>query len=126
MFNRLRSFLASLEAAGAVGKASRLERQGQLLEAMQTATLGLSKLRRPYVNRLSPPEGAALASLTTILERLAHQTHSSGAEDLDIRDSLTFLKALGTNEPIENGDLRAWVPYLEAKLSKSSAGGGHA
>lgn len=120
MFNRFRSFIAALRASAAVGKASKLERQGHLPEAIQAARLGLSELRNPYVNRFSAPEGAALSSLTTILERLAHQTSSPGAEMADLKDSLEFLKALNSTEPIENGDLRSWIPYLEAKLSKEA------
>ena len=117
MLNRLRSFIAALRASAAVGKASKLERQGRLPEAMQASRLGLSELRRPYVNRFSAPEGAALSSLTTILERLAHQTSSPGADVADLKDSLAFLRALTSAEPIENGDLRSWIPYLEGKLS---------
>jgi hypothetical protein len=119
MFRTIRSFVASLRASASVGRASSLARQGRDAEAIQVARIGLSKLRMSFVNRCSPPEGAALASLTTILESLAYKTNVEGAEVADLQDSLAFLKALGPVESPPEGDLRSWIPYLEAKLSQT-------
>jgi hypothetical protein len=123
MLRRLRSFIASIRAGAAVGRASGFERKGLLAEAVMTAKDGLSGLRQPYVNRSSPPEGAALASLTIILERLSEKANADGAEVTDLEDSLSFLKRLPSHEGIQADDLRSWIPYLEAKLAKTR---GHA
>lgn len=117
MFATLRSFVVALRASAAVGRASRLQIQGNHAEAMQAARAGLSLLRKPFVNRMSPPKGAALASLTTMVEGLAHKTSASGAEVVDLQDSLAFLKKLPPST--SEGDLQAWIPYLEAQLTVS-------
>lgn len=119
MLATMRSFFVALRAGASVGRASRLERQGMHAEAMQVARAGLVDLRKPFVNRRSPPEGAALVSLTTIIERLAHKTGSVGAEEADLQDSLAFLKLLGPVEEPSEGDLRLWIPFLEAKISQA-------
>ena len=120
MFAMARSFFIALRASASVGRVSKLERQGMDAEAMEAARAGLSNLRRPFVNRLSPPEGAVLASLTAIIERLAHKTGSAGAEPVDLQDSLLFLRALGPADVASDDDLRSWIPYLESKLSQVS------
>jgi hypothetical protein len=86
---------------------------------MKAARAGLSLLRKPFVNRMSPPEGAALASLTTIVEGLAHKAGTNGAEVVDLQDSLAFLKRLPPST--SEDDLQAWIPYLEAQLSMVSS-----
>ena len=87
---------------------------------MEAARTGLLNLRRTFVNRLSPPEGAALASLTAIIERLANKTGSVGAELVDLQDSLRFLRTLGPADIASDDDLRSWIPYLESRLSEVS------
>ncbi|WP_146204459.1 hypothetical protein [Massilia glaciei] len=120
MFATARSFLIALRASASVGRASKLERQGMHAQAIEVAQSGLLALRKPFVNRRSPPEGAALASLTVILEGLAHKTGSAGAELIDLRDSLIFLEALGPAGKASNDDLRSWIPYLKSRLSQES------
>ena len=119
MFTAARSYVSALRAGAAVGRASKLERGGMHAEAIQAARSGLSELRRPFVKRLSPPEGAALVSLTVIIERLTNGTNAGGAEIADLRDSLAFLKLLGPVEASSVDDLRSWIPYLEAKLAQA-------
>ncbi len=121
MFKTVRSYISALRASAAVGRASKLERGGMHAEAIQAARSGLCELRRPFVKRLSPPEGAALVSLTAIIERLTHGTKAAGAEMVDLQDSLAFLRLLGPVETPPEDDLRSWIPYLEAKLSQASA-----
>ena len=116
MFSATRSYISALRASASVGRASKLEHAGMYAEAVQAAKSGLTELRRPFVNRLSPPEGAALVSLTAIIERLTYKTTESGAELADLRDSLAFLKSLGPIESSPEADLRVWIPYLEEKL----------
>jgi hypothetical protein len=121
MFTTARSYIAALRAGAAVGRASKLERDGMLPEAIQAARSGLCELRRPFVKRLSAPEGAALVSLTAIIERLTHGTNLGGAEVADLQDSLAFLKLLGPVETKSENDLRLWMPYFEAKLAQASS-----
>jgi hypothetical protein len=116
MLKILRSFLASLRSSAALGRASRLTKHGHHTEALKEARRGLGFLSAPYVNRLSPPEGSALLSLTMRVEQLAFDAKAQGASRADLTDSLAFLRLIAENPTSDVSDQLAWIPYLEAKL----------
>ena len=116
----IQSYFAALKASAALGRASRLHRHGKLAEAMIAARDGLSVLGKTYVLRNRAPEGAALTTLTLLVEELALETHEPGASRNDLRDTLVFLKRLNENPSPEVADQLAWMPYLESRLEKGS------
>ena len=108
----LRSLVASLRAARMVGRAFRLQEQGQLSEAYISAQAGLVLLRQPFVNRQSPPTASALAALTLVAEESA-QSGATGASLEDLADSLAFLRSINhAPEP----ELCRSIPFLESRL----------
>lgn len=76
---------------------------------------GLEILRSSFVARLNPAEGTALACLTTLVEELSSELQQPGASMNDLNDSLTFIKQLPAESSADVHNMRAWVPYLEAK-----------
>ncbi len=116
MLKILRSFLTSLRSSAALGRASRLTKLGQHAEALIEARRGLRFLSAHYVNRLSAPEGAALLSLTMLVEQLAFDAKEQGASRVDLTDSLAFLRLISENPTREVSEQLSWLPYLEAKL----------
>ena len=112
-----RSYFTSLRASAMLGRASKLERRGNVEAAASVAREGLTLLRAPHVLRGHPAEGAALATLTVLVESAAHSRGVAGADPRDIRDSVEFLKRL----PDGSTELREWLPYLEERLRGSAA-----
>lgn len=116
MLRVFRSFLTGLRSSAALGRASRLTKIGQNSEALVEARRGLGLLSAPYVNRLNPPEGAALLSLTMLVEQLAYDARELGASRADLCDSLAFLRLIAKNPNPEVSEQLAWIPFLESKL----------
>ena len=117
MIRSIRSFLKALKASSALGRASKLQRQGQTEEALEVARIGLMALAAPFVYRCRPAEGAALASLTVLVEELSIEVKTKGASKTDLYDALAFLKSLDQSSPCE---LQTWIPYLEERLAEAS------
>jgi hypothetical protein len=124
MLGAVKSLLAGFRASAELGRASRLERQRKLPEAVAAARLGLERLRQPFVKRSRPIEGSSLASLTVLVERIATLTGAEGAQVSDLRDSLSLLKSFRTAGSASYTGLQAWIPYLEARLARHSANEG--
>ena len=118
MLRRIRSYFAGMKASAALGRASRLQRDGKSVEALSVARTGLAALSKPYVFRNCAAEGAALVTLTVLVEAIAFEAKVSGASRHDLRDSLAFLKLLSESPTHSVSDLLAWVPYLEARLAQ--------
>ena len=124
MLGAVKSLLAGFLASADFGRASRLERQRRLPEAIAAARSGLERLRQPFVRRSRPVEGSSLASLTVLVERIATAVGAEGAEASDLRDSLSLLKTLETGDSGFQASLYEWIPYLEARLARHSANEG--
>ena len=52
-----------MKASAALGRASRLHRQGKNADALLVARKGLALLNKPFVDRQSAPEGAVLGGI---------------------------------------------------------------
>jgi len=115
LIDSVRSVLSALRASAALGRASRRQREGKLPEALAVAREGLAILRRTYVQRSNPPEGAAQASLTALAESLAWELNVPGVAEQDLTDTLAFLKALNTGDPAP--ELCEYIPFLESRLA---------
>ena len=83
---------------------------------------GLSILSHPFVKRLNPAEGSALACLTTLVEQITSEQKQPGASLSDLKDSLEFIKQLPVKSSTEIQNMKAWVPYLESKTGGSTNG----
>src|SRR4051794_34369422 len=112
MFRALRSYLVAMKAVRRFGRASRLKEKGERTSALLEVREALSILRRPVINRASGPEGSALCGCTILAEELALELNQPGAEIVDCRDSLAFLKQL----PENSHEFQAWVPHLESRI----------
>jgi hypothetical protein len=115
MIRALSSIVASLRASARLGRASRLRDTGRREEALVVAHDGLRILRGRAVNRTRPLVASAISCLTIVVEDLATELHSPGAEKTDILDTLTYLKGL-PKPPLNVEDMTAWIPYLESKV----------
>ena len=118
MLSIARSYFASLKASAALGRASRLRAQGRNAEALAEARRGLSLLSALYIFRVSPPEGAALLTLTMLVEQLSFEAKEPGASHDDLRDSLAFLRLIAKHPTPNVSEQLAWVPYLESCLAQ--------
>jgi len=118
MLKIVRSYFAGLKASAALGRASRLREHGRNAEALAEARRGLGLLSAPHIVRLSPPEGAALLTLTMLVEQLAFEIREPGASHDDLRDSLSFLRLMAKHPSPAVSEQLAWVPYLESRLAQ--------
>lgn len=118
MLRALHSYFYCLKASASLGRASRLRERGRNAEALSMARCGLEKLRGRHVVRSSPPEAAALLTLTMLVEQLAFEEKAPGASPDDLRDSLAFLKTLAKHTTPEIADQLAWLPYLESRVAE--------
>ena len=114
----IRTFIAALRGARAVGRASRLQANGNLAGARLVAVAGLEALRGPRVARHAPHAASALAALTLIAEE-SRLEHEPGASLEDIADSLRFLRSIEGNPQPE---LCHGIPFLERRLLERSTG----
>jgi hypothetical protein len=113
MIRALKSFCVSLKASSRFGRASKLRDAGRKEEALATAREALTILRSPSIKRNNPAEGSVLSCCTVLVEELASELNQPGAEKADIMDTLAYLKLLPKSSRTD--DVRAWIPYLEAK-----------
>lgn len=118
MHRAAKSFITSLGAGARLGRASRLRNSGKKEEAISVAREALEILSRPHIVRTNPAEASVLAFTTILVEELASELNQSGAGPRDISDSLSCIRAQGTDS-----DLAPWIPYLESRLGQ---GGGSA
>lgn len=115
LIDAARSLVAALRASAALGRASRKQREKALREALGIALDGLAILRKPYVRRGNPPEGAALVSLVALAEAVAWELKAPGAKKQDLIDALAHLNALNTGNPPP--ELCSYIPFLESRLA---------
>jgi hypothetical protein len=115
LVDRVRSLVAALRASAALGRASRKQRERKPSDALAAALEGLTILRRPYVRRSNPPEGAALVSLVALAETIAWELKVPGAKQQDVADALAHLRTLdsGHSPP----ELCSYIPFLESRLA---------
>ncbi len=118
MLKAIRSYYSAMKASAALGRASRLHRQGKNADALLVAREGLALLNKPVVDRQSAPQGAVLTTLTVLVEQLASEFQEPGAPLHDLRDALTYLSRLKENPTPEASDQLAWVPYLESRIEQ--------
>jgi hypothetical protein len=118
IFRRIRSLVVGFKASAALGRASRYREQGRIGEALTEARRGLALLSAPHIARLNPPEGAALLTLTMLVEQVAFEAGELGASPDDLRDSLAFLGLMAENPTPNVAEQLAWVPYLESRLAE--------
>jgi hypothetical protein len=109
-------------------RADRLRNEGRLAEAFAAGIEGLS-LRRALPQPQRRAAGfTALVSLTVLVEELASELDSPGADERDVAESITGLKNwdaalvrfpdLANGESPEVGRTRAeWLAYLEQRLA---------
>jgi hypothetical protein len=103
-----------MRAGAAVGRSSRSRHDGDLRAALAQARQGLDFLGKPYVRRSSPPEAAALISLTVLAEEAGAQLNEEGASAADLADAIRCLKTL-RKERLP--DLQSSIPFLEERLA---------
>ena len=120
MIRTVKSFFVSLRASSRFGRASKLRDAGRNAEALATAREALAILRSPDIKRNNPPEASLVSCCTVLVEELASELNQPGAERADIVDTLAHLKRLPESS---STDVRAWIPYLEAKQRGDSASG---
>lgn len=116
LISSVRSIVAAFKASGALGRASRKQREGKLSEALAVALEGLAILRKPYVQRSNPPEGANLAALTALAEKIAWKLNVPGAAQQDLKDALAYLITVNTGNPPP--ELCAYIPFLKSRLAE--------
>lgn len=119
MLKIVRSYFACLRANVALGRATRLQIQGQKVKALAEARRGLLFLSRPYIARRNVSEGSALLSLTMLVEWLAVEEKESGASNDDLRDALAFIRQLENHPTLDFSEQLAWAPYLESRLAQN-------
>jgi hypothetical protein len=120
MIRALRRYFAALKASSRLGRAYRLNNKGRKKEAVVVAREGLAILSNPFVERQNAAEGSTLACLTTLVEELSSDLNQPGASINDLKDSLKFIKQLPEASSPELQNMKAWVPYLEAKTGNAS------
>jgi hypothetical protein len=100
-------------------------------EALVAARAGLSLLGQPKVQRFRPVEATAITFLTVLAEEIGSKLQRPGAFRRDLRDTLRILRGIqgqiqrfpqkARAEPAISKRLRRkWIPYLEARVLKSS------
>jgi len=113
----LKSFYISMKASSKFGRSLKLEKKGRMVEALATAREGLKILDTMDVDRIGGPEGSVLACLTINVEKYANELKQPGADLKDIRDSLAFLKGIGSvKNPTYEKTRADWIPYFEKRL----------
>lgn len=116
---RIKSFFLALKASARLGRVYRLRKKGVDREALIVARDGLRILSDPVVDRHNAAESATLACLTIHVEELSAKLQEVGASIKDLSDTLENLKGLSSekcSQEVQN--LKAWIPYLEAKTAK--------
>ena len=134
--NGVSSWLASLLPGGRTlhavieccNRAERFRKEGSLTEALAAGREGLS-LRRtvPPPPSGRPADVTALVSLTVLVEELATELGTEGADERDVVESVTMLRNwqdtlmrfpdLATRESQMVGQTRQrWTVYLEERL----------
>ena len=119
MIRTLRSYFVALKASSRLGRACRLREKGQNREALVVARDGLTILSDPIVKRQNPVEGSNLVGLTILVEQLSSELQQSGASMNDLMDTLELIKLLPADSSTVIQDMKAWVPYLEAKTGNA-------
>jgi hypothetical protein len=117
LIDKFRSLRLALKASGLLGRANKLRRRNQPVDALEVARSGLALLASPGVCREDPHEGSVLVTLTLLTEDLAGQLRQPGASLRDLRDSLKLLKALPDAKASVRDTKVYWIPYLEARLA---------
>lgn len=103
---------AAMRASAELGRGFKERDHGDLRNALSHALNGLALLRKPYVRRCNPAEGSALVSLTILAEQAGRSLGQCGATQVDLADSILFLKRLeGEGLP----ELCSYLPYLKAR-----------
>lgn len=118
LFDFFRSINAGLCASAAVGRGFRARDRGDSLRALIHAHVGLALLRKPYVQRMNPVEGSALASLTILAESVADSLGKNGAAIDDLSDAIAFLTRLQGDKQTE---LCLSIPFLKTRLAATSS-----
>ena len=111
--------MVALKASSKLGRAYRLRNKGQKREALAIASDGLKILSSPIVKRQNPAEGSALACLTILVEELSSELQQPGASMFDLMDTLKLIKNLTAESSWDLQNMKAWVPYLEAKTGNA-------
>ena len=114
LIHNFRSLLAGFRASAALGRGFRERDRGDRKRAAQLAQTGLALLRRPYVRRMRPVEGSALASLTVLAEEVRESSSDSGANQQDLADAIAIIRRTALRGG--NG-LSEWLPQLEKRLA---------
>jgi hypothetical protein len=118
----LRSYLTALRASGGLGRATKLERQGEALDALRVAREALSLLGARHVVRDNPGEAAVLVNLTMLVDHLASQLGQPGAARADLVDSVRVLERFGDNGDAKLKRMRTeWLPHLRGRLMQGPA-----
>ena len=118
LFDFFRSINAGLRTSAAVGRGFGARDRGDSQRALFHAHAGLSLLRKPYVQRMNPAEGSALASLTILAESVANSLGGNGATVDDLSDAIAFLTPLqGDKQP----ELCLSIPFLKTRLAAASS-----
>ena len=99
-----------------LGRACSLRNKGLNSEALAVARDGLAILSRPFVARLRPVESSVLIGLTILTEELSKELNQSGASLNDLKDTLQCINQLPNSSAVEIQNMKAWVPYLQAKV----------
>ena len=118
-FMSARSYWIGLRASRRLGRVIKLRDAGKTVQALACAQGALALLRDPVVQRTEPAEGSVLLCLTVNTEQLAHVLGRQGADPEDVKDALHYLRDVGMRGGTKvQGFRAAWLPYLEARMSK--------
>jgi hypothetical protein len=116
MVRVLKTFLASLRAAGLYGKALKSQDKGDSRGALEASRKALAILAAPSIIREKPWTATMIGLATMMVEYHAGELGEQGASPKDLTDSLAFFRFLGgkpgQNDPAANDK----IVYLEARL----------
>jgi len=113
----VRSYFTALRVSGRYGRATKLEREGRVDDALRAAREALSVLRAAHVVRDNPAEASLLVSLTVLAERLSVSLRQPGADEADVRESVRALEMLAERGNTSDRERRAeWLLFLRRRL----------
>jgi hypothetical protein len=115
-------FFVSLRAGAAVGRASRYERQGRKLDALNEYKRGLSLLSVAHATR-DEIEACSFAGFVVDIERLAPQLDQPGASVEDLRAAVRFIEQYRAKVGPVSEDFFKWLPHLQERVRCAGGAG---
>ncbi len=114
--------LVKLRAGAAVGRASRYERQGRLLAALDEHKRGLSLLSIAHAAR-DEIEACSFMMFVVDIERLASRLEQPGASVEQLEAAVRFIQEYRAEVGQLSRDLREWLPRLQERIRCAGGAG---